>query len=269
MNAIAHHHAVQQLVQYANKKIADFLVGVHVEHLPRLPKIIEAARHLTEDSDVRDVIVKTVATNIKDLVGMEGFKKLSMMSPFPVQLLKAVAEANDMLVEKVKVLMAEALNVKEEQKVKVETANATIESHMQRLREHYKKKHNDIHVQHKGEIESWKSRIALLESQNNASIGTERSRHRLELDELKARHAAELHNARNSNHSSSELHNVKQRLSEYEETVNLLLDTDQCRNTSCPDQDGFGCIVDVPHPEMSRHPFILRCLACRCKHPYG
>ena len=268
MNAIAHHHAVQSLVQYANYKVGELLVSVHVDHLPRLPRIIEEARHLTEDTDVRDLIVKTVATNIKDLVSMEGFQKLSMMSPFPLQLLEEVANTNDLLAEKVKILLAEVMNARKEHKVKVETDNAAIESHMHQLREHYKKKRNDIQVQHQGETEVLKSKIVLLESQKNSSLDAERSRPRLELDELRARHAAELHNARNCNNSSSELQTMKQRLSKYEETVDLLLDTDQCRNVSCLDQDGFGCKVDIPHPDVSRHPFILRCLACRCKHPY-
>ncbi|OAL29216.1 hypothetical protein AYO20_09269 [Fonsecaea nubica] len=93
VNSIGDYYGIEALVSLANSKIEQLLQDDPAENswVETLPGAIEAATHSTGDQEVLRIFATAIAPNISSLLGMEQFRRLSVLTDFSLTVLDKCA----------------------------------------------------------------------------------------------------------------------------------------------------------------------------------
>ncbi|OAG40790.1 hypothetical protein AYO21_04867 [Fonsecaea monophora] len=93
VNSIGDYYGIEALVSLANSKIEQLLQSDPAENswVETLPSAIEAATHSTGDQEVLRIFATAIAPNISSLLGMEQFRRLSVLTDFSLTVLDKCA----------------------------------------------------------------------------------------------------------------------------------------------------------------------------------
>ncbi|KIW77740.1 hypothetical protein Z517_07573 [Fonsecaea pedrosoi CBS 271.37] len=93
VNSIGDYYGIEALVSLANSKIEQLLQSDPAENswVETLPSAIEAATHSTGDQEVLRIFATAIAPNISSLLGMERFRRLSVLTDFSLTVLDKCA----------------------------------------------------------------------------------------------------------------------------------------------------------------------------------